>query len=371
METRSNSFFHFVVVFESRVPDARLQGCPIARAAHAEEVNMITRNNLWSALIVIAAAFIIAASSTQAQTRRRTARVSGPPTLSLSAEPNVLRVCEGEPASVRLFANASSGSGAALRYRWTVDAGRLSGSGANAAWDLAGARPGTYHAVADVDEGDENCAAFASVTIVVTECPPPPPPPPPSCPTVTVSCPDSATENAPVTFSANVSGGSSNVTPTYNWTVSAGRIMSGQGTTSITVDPAGLAGQTIRATLDVGGYGMPCPASCTVSIPIEEKSRKFDEYYDIARNDEKARLDNYAIELQGAPGSQGYIIVYPSQKAKAGDAQARATRISDYLINSRGIDASRFTVTVGKAREGWLTELWIVPQGAPPPVPQR
>ena len=82
---------------------------------------------------------------------------------------------------------------------------------------------------------------------------------------------------------------------------------SGQGTPSITVDTTGLSGQKVRATLDVAGFGMPCPASCAVSIPIMNKPRKFDEYYDIARNDEKARLDNYAIQLQQEPGSQGAV----------------------------------------------------------------
>jgi hypothetical protein len=159
--------------------------------------------------------------------------------------------------------------------------------------------------------------------------------------------------------------------PTYNWTVSNGHIISGQGTSSITVETAGLAGQTITASVDVGGYGIPCPASCSVSLPIEETSKKFDEYYDIARNDEKARLDNYAIELQNEPGRQGYIIVYPARKAKPNEAQQRAERISDYLINSRGIDPSRFTVKIGAARNNWLVELWVVPQGAAPPVPQR
>ena len=101
------------------------------------------------------------------------------------------------------------------------------------------------------------------------------------------------------------------------------------------------------------------------------KPRKFDEYYDIARNDEKARLDNYAIQLQGEPGSHGYIFVYPSSKARANEAQARARRISDYLVNSRGIDASRFTLTIAAAREDWLFELWIVPAGATPPTPSR
>ena len=94
-----------------------------------------------------------------------------------------------------------------------------------------------------------------------------------------------------MTFTATISGGSPNVSLGYNWTISAGRITSGQGTPSITVDTTGLAGQTVRASLDISGFGTPCPASCAVSIPIVNKPRKFDEYYDIARNDEKARLD--------------------------------------------------------------------------------
>jgi hypothetical protein len=340
-------------------------GGSIALRGRTERLNMIFRKDLWFGLLATAVIGGLAVTAA-AQTSNR----AGAPSLSLTADSGVIRNCAGDAATVRLNAAATSSSGNPLRYKWSTNGGRLTGDGANPTWDLSGAAPGVYQAVVDVDAGDPNCAAFASVAVVVTECPPTPPPPP-SCPTVTVECPDSVAVNAPVTFRGNVSGGSGNVTPSYNWTVSAGTIISGQGTDSITVDTAGLAGQTVRATLDVGGYGMPCPASCSVSVPIEITPRKFDEYYDIARNDEKARLDNYAIQLQGEPGAQGYIIVYPSSKAKSDEAQARATRISDYLVNSRGIDASRFTITMGRARENWLIELWIVPQGAQPPVPQR
>jgi len=325
--------------------------------------------HLWRVLLLTAVALLVATSSAHAQKQSRAA-VTGPPTLALTAEPNVVRACEGQPATVRILANATSAGGHVIRYRWTVDGGTLTGNGATTTWDLTGARPGTYHAVADVDEGDTDCAAFASVGVIVLDCPPPPPPPP-TCPEVRLSCPDHATEKAPVTFTASLSGGTAGIAPTYNWTVTNGHIINGQGTSSITVDTAGLAGQTIAATVDVGGYGIPCPASCSVSLPIEEISKKFDEYYDIARNDEKARLDNYAIELQSDPSRPGYIIVYPARKAKSNEAQQRAERISDYLINSRGIDPSRFTVKIGAARDGWLTELWVVPQGAAPPVPQR
>src|ERR1043165_628647 len=330
---------------------------------------MKTGNNLWGVLLLTAVVVLVATASMQAQPSGHTTQ-SGPPGLALTVEPNVIRACDGQPTSVQLLAKATSGSGNALRYRWTVDSGTLKGQGATTTWDLTGSRPGSYHAVADVDEGNDYCAAFASVGVVVLDCPPPPPAPP-SCPEVKISCPDNATEKAPVTFSATISGGTPGVVPAYNWTVSNGHILSGQGTSSITVDTAGLSGQTINATVDVGGYGIPCPQSCSVSLPIQEISRKFDEYYDIARNDEKARLDNYAIELQSEPSRQGYIIVYPKRKAKSNEAQARAQRISDYLVNSRGIDASRFTVKIGAARENWLIELWVVPQGAAPPVPQQ
>jgi hypothetical protein len=325
---------------------------------------------LGLASVTIVATLVFASAGANAQKKPQPNRSSGPPSLSLAADSTVIKGCNDESARVRLVATARTVDGTPLRYRWTTNGGKLKGDGANTSWDLAGVQPGAYQAFVEVDDGrDLNCVAFSSVAIVVTECPPPPPQI--VCPNVTVSCPEAASENAPVTFTATISGGSPGITPTYNWTISAGRIISGQGKPSITVDTTGLTGQTIRASLDVGGFGMPCPANCMVSIPIMNKPQKFDEYYDIARNDEKARLDNYAIQLQTDPGSQGYVIVYPSRKASAGQAQARAQRISDYLVNSRRIDTHRVVITNGQPREDWLFELWVVPEGAKPPTPNR
>lgn len=333
---------------------------------------MMPRKSLWFglALATVVAMSVLVSADAKPQKQKQPARASGPPSLALAAESTVIKGCNDESARVRLVATASSVDGTPLRYRWTTNGGKLRGEGANTSWDLAGVQPGIYQAFVEVDDGrDLNCVAFSSVSIVVTDCPPPPPEI--VCPNVTVSCPDAASENAPTTFTATLSGGSTNITPTYNWTISTGRIISGQGTPSITVDTNGLAGQTIRASLDVGGFGTPCPASCATSIPIMNKPRKFDEYYDIARNDEKARLDNYAIQLQSEPGSQAYIIVYPSRRARPNDAQARAQRISDYLVNSRGIDSHRIVTTIGQSREEWLFELWVVPEGTQPPTPNR
>ena len=54
------------------------------------------------------------------------------------------------------------------------------------------------------------------------------------------------------------------------------------------------------------------------------KARKFDEYGNIRFNDEKARLDNFAIQLQNEPTSQGYIIGYGSCDAEGSTRANRA-----------------------------------------------
>ena len=234
---------------------------------------MISRKSLLSVLVLAlaVAGSMLGSNQSFAQKKKQqpAAHAGGPPSLSLSADPLVLRNC-AEDSKVRLVAAASSADGSPLRYKWTSNGGHLTGDGANTTWDLSGAKPGVYQAVVEVDDGrDLNCVAFSTATVVVTECPPERPVL--TCPNVSVSCPDVVADDKPVTFTASISGGSANVVPTYTWTVSAGKIISGQGTPSVTVDATGLAGQTIRATLDVGGFNTPCPASCATSMPVPIK----------------------------------------------------------------------------------------------------
>jgi hypothetical protein len=173
-----------------------------------------------------------------------------------------------------------------------------------------------------------------------------------------------------VTFTASVSGGDPAVTPTYNWTVSAGTITSGQGTSTITVDTTGTGGQSITATVTVGGYPSSCnvSSSCTNSIPVIKVPRKVDEYGNIRFNDEKARLDNFAIELQNDPTAQGYLICYGGRRGRAGEAQRRCDRAKDYLVTTRQIAADRIVTVDGGYKEELSVELWIVPSGATPPT---
>lgn len=300
--------------------------------------------------------------------RARETFVYAPPVVSLAADQAVINACEGDTNAslVRLNARATSPGGNPIRYNWTTSAGRIDGVGAAVTWDLSGVRPGYYKAFLAVDSGsgDEACEAFSSIAVLV-KCPPLPPP---VCPNVYITCPDRVEINQPVTFTSSLSGGSGNVTPIYNWAVSAGRIIEGQGTGSIRVDTNGLAGQTLTATLSMAGYPLDCSASCSISLPVPLKCKKFDEFGELARNDEKARLDNYAIEMQNDPSSTAYVVIYPGRRARSAQAQNQRTRVVDYLVNSRGFNAGRIITIVGPPRDEMIVELWTCPQGAPPPT---
>jgi hypothetical protein len=276
--------------------------------------------------------------------------------------------CTPSGNEVTLTANATDVDNDQLLYTWSVTGGRLSGEGRSVTWDLSGVANGTYTATVEVNDGNQHTVS-SSATVTVADCTDCVKPPPP-CPTVSVSCPSDVDAGQPITFTASVSGGDSAATYTYNWSVSAGTISSGQGTSTITVDTNGVAAQSVTATVSIGGADTACTgttASCTTGIkPAPKPPLKFDEYGNIKFNDEKARLDNYAIQLQNDPTSTATIIVYGSC---AGEAQQRGDRAKDYLVNTRGIEAGRITVVDGGCRSDLTVQLWIVPSGATPPAP--
>ncbi|HZI49258.1 MAG TPA: hypothetical protein VFD75_15795, partial [Pyrinomonadaceae bacterium] len=266
--------------------------------------------------------------------------------------------------SVGLTTTATDPDGDTLLYTYSVTGGRVTGEGATVTWDLSGLAPGTYTASVEVDDGC-GCISFSSTTVTIANC---------SdcvpnlvCPTVSVTCTDSVDEGQPITFTAAFTQGTPIVSETYNWTVSAGTISSGQGTKSITVDTKGLGGQSVTATVEIGGVDPTCnrTASCTTPVKPVAVARKFDEYGNIRFNDEKARLDNFAIALQNEPTSQGYILGYGSCDE---EGQKRAQRAKDYLVNTRGIDAGRIMVVDGGCMPELKVELWIVPSGATAPA---
>ena len=335
---------------------------------------MFRRDRRLSVLLlpIAVAALNTFATSALAQKAVRKTAVSAPLILNLTAASAVVSGCPESisAAKVQLNARANSPGGHPVRYRWSTSAGRIEGDGRTVYWDLGGLQPGSYRAfvTATTGNGPEECEAFSSIPVLVNRCTPAPP----VCPNVSVVCPSNVLVDKPLTFSANVTGVPAGSTPVYYWTVSAGRIFEGQNTSSIRVDTTGLGGQPVTATMSIKGYNLDCSASCSVAIPLPfPPAKKFDEFPDISRNDEKARLDNFAVGLQNDPTATAYVIVYPGRRGRTGDVQKHTTRIVDYLVNSRGIDAQRIVTLVGPMRDDLRVELWITPQGARPPAPTR
>ncbi len=320
-------------------------------------------------LAPIALVAFLSAPQVLAQTRT-VAAANAPLSLSLTADTNTVSACaNGGAPTVQLKANAVSPGGYPIKYKWTTESGMIIGEGPVVSWNLAGLKPGYHKASLDIQSvgAEGSCQAFSSVSVLVNPCPVVQP----ACPAIEISCPTYVGLDQPITFTSKYTGGvPANVNPVYNWTVSAGTIIEGQGTSTIKVDTKGLGGETVRATLSMGGYTLECSADCAVTIPLPKlSSRKFDEFPDISRNDEKARLDNFAIELQNDPTATAYVIVYPGKTSKRGDVQHHSSRIVEYLVHSRGLDERRIVTLVGTTRDQLHVELWVTPQGAAPPTP--
>ena len=295
---------------------------------------------------------------------------NAPLSLSLISDANIVRACDNSGApQVQLTAKAVSPSGNPIKYKWTTSDGAIIGEGPVVTWNLAGLKPGYHKASLDIQSvgNDGTCQAFSSVSVLVNPCAEVRP----VCPAIEISCPTNVATDQPLTFTSKYSGGvPANIKPVYNWTVSAGTIIEGQGTDTIKVETKGLGGQTVRASLSMGGYTLECAADCAVSIPLPKPIRdRFDEFGDIARNDEKARLDNFAIALQNDPTATGYVIVYPGPVSKRRDVQDQFGRVIEYLVHSRQIDQVRIKTIEGRKKDEIRVELWIVPQGATPPNP--
>lgn len=189
---------------------------------------------------------------------------------------------------------------------------------------------------------------------------------------VSISVDGEVKEGDVITFSADTAySGTSPLN--YTWSVSPNSAtIQSKTENKITVDSTGLGGQRVTATLvvDDGSGDAACrqtaQAFTSVRPPerIEHPSRQFDVCCSCSFDDQKARLDNLAIELQADQSTTTYVIGYGGRASRAGQADLLGARARDYLVANRGIDQSRIVVINGGFREEDCVELWVVPSGA-------
>ena len=222
----------------------------------------------------------------------------------------------------------------------------------------------------ELQAGRIKCVAInfrSSPPVVNSPCPYP----------VSLSVDAEVNEGEVITFSTDTAySGNAPLNYTWNLSPSAAKIQTSVGN-RITVDSTGLGGQRITATVvvDDGSDEAACrqtaQASTYVRPPerVEHPSRQFDVCCSCSFDDQKARLDNLAVELQNDPTATTYVIAYGGRTSRIGQADLLGDRARKYLMTDRLIDQSRITVINGGFREEDCVELWIIPSGATPPQP--
>lgn len=223
-----------------------------------------------------------------------------------------------------------------------------------------------------LDAGRIKCVALnyrPGVPPIVSPCPYP----------VNLSAPVAVNEGDVITYTADVTY-SGTAPLNYVWTVSpaGAKILSGAGTPTISVDSTGLGSQPVSATLVVndGSGEATCrqvsyAATNVVRTPRPPReAREYDVCCNCSFDDQKARLDNLAVEMQNDPSASAYIVSYGGRTSRMGEADRLGTRARDYLVNKRGIDGARVVVVNGGYREEDCVEMWIVPRGAEVPQPR-
>jgi len=260
-----------------------------------------------------------------------------------------------------------------LTYNWTSNGGKVTGKDTTASIDTNGMTGGSYTVTAHVVDPKQKKMGDATCTANFTVKEPPKNPPTMSCsanPTTvqtgspaTITCTCTSPDNVPVNVSAwSASGGSVSGTgnsATLNTTgASAGPITINATCT----DSRGLTGQG-STTVTVENPPPPPPQASKLSscdFPNKVKPWRVD-------NTCKAVLDDVAQRLQHEPDAKLVIVgnADPTEKRKnlAGE---RAVDSKAYLSGGeakQGIDASRIETRTGSA--GTKTaDYWIVPSGA-------
>ena len=142
---------------------------------------------------------------------------------------------------------------------------------------------------------------------------------------------------------------------------------------SVAIDPKEYEVKVIEYYPTASDAHLRCPEAAAREREIasgESAERAPDVNYSDSPPEKKhVYLDNFADQLQKAPSdSTVYIISYAGQRAKVGEAEARANLAKDYLIQKRGIDPKRIVIIDGGHRDPAGVDLYITPRGQRKPL---
>ena len=180
------------------------------------------------------------------------------------------------------------------------------------------------------------------------------------CPSISVACAPKSCDVSPFHFIARISEAPPGRELSYQWSVSSGQIVRGQGRRSIKVVAPDWS--SLTATLNVVGLPRQCNATASMSVIREHvpTAQLFKQFGSAPFAKVSKHLDAFANQLRNQPGAMGYILF--------NGGRGLAASAKNYLVSEHGIEAGRI-VNVRKKRSGRvIIKLYIVPTGAVPPA---
>ena len=177
----------------------------------------------------------------------------------------------------------------------------------------------------------------------------------------------------PVNFEVKTDETAKNYNLGYEWTVSSGRMLKGQGTSAIEFS-AGENDSAININVSVKITGLPKDCSNTVSDSIGvihiPESDPFDEIGKISLNDYKARLDSFLARVEGNSNYKGLIQLKFNKSDSQKYKKLLVKNIYNYL-EFRKFDLTRISLAIYEDDYEEQTTLWIASPGADLPKSVR
>jgi hypothetical protein len=189
------------------------------------------------------------------------------------------------------------------------------------------------------------------------------------CPAISVTGPTGVVRPGDtVTFSLIIGKEVERYEVKYEWTISVGEIIEGQGTATIkAVQKPEDAGSNFTASIQVKGLPENCPADASeTAAPYDPPhSIEVDEFSIPATQIEIARLKILANEAQNNPSARIYIIEIFKRKTSPKAIELKNQKTLNYL-KMRGIERDFITLLNAFGDEN-ITRFVLAPAGASPP----
>jgi hypothetical protein len=189
---------------------------------------------------------------------------------------------------------------------------------------------------------------------------------PPTCPVISVLTPAGIVlPGGPVTYTALVSGGDP-ARLKYTWSVSKGKIVSGQGTESISTVFSGYP--QITATVKVTGLPAGCTniASAVYEYAVDPGPIELGQIAGPAYVINKRLLAKIGNEARKNPNAQLYVALQFEVGTPDNFMQTIRTRVADQLKKTK-IEGSRITFVMAD-NGNKSVRFWLIPPGVENPA---